>query len=64
MSEYFYYQPRWFKTIELITQYFLPAQGFGNFGGDPKMASNVEIKNGVLGLTSHHRIHGNCTRTF
>ena len=33
--------------------------GFGNFGGDPKTASNVEIKNGVLGLTSHHDIHGN-----
>ena len=54
MSEYFYFQQRWFTTNELTTQYFLPGQGFGNLGGDPKMASNVEIKNGVSGLTSHH----------
>ena len=52
MSEYFYYQQRWFTTIQLTTQYFLPEQGFGNFGGDPKMASNV-------GLISHYVIHGN-----
>ena len=59
MSEYFYYQQRWFTTIALATQYFLSRQGFGNFGGDPKMASNVEVNNGILGLTSHHGIHGN-----
>ena len=48
MSDYFYYQQRWFTTIELTTQYFLPGQGIGNFGGNPKMASNVIIKNGVI----------------
>jgi len=57
MSEHFYYQQRWFTTIELSTQYFLPGQGIGNFGGNPSIASNVVIKNGVLGLTSHHGIH-------
>ena len=60
MSDYFDCQQGWFTTIELSTQYFLPAQGFGNFGGDPKMATNVEIKKCWLGLTSsHHGIHGN-----
>ena len=52
MSDYFYYQQRWFTIIELTTQYFLPGQGFGNFGGNPKMATNVETKNGMIGLTS------------
>ena len=62
MSEYFYYQQRWFTIIELSTQYFLPGQGIGNFGGDPSVASNVEIRDGILGLTSHHAIHGNHNR--
>ena len=55
----FYYQQRWFSIIELASQPFMPAQGPGMFGADPKIASNVEIKNGYLGLTSHHGIHGN-----
>ena len=31
----------------------------GIFGYDPQFASNVVIKNGVLGLSSHFAIHGN-----
>ena len=31
----------------------------GNFSGDPKMTANVEVKNVILGLPSHHGIHGN-----
>ena len=34
-------------------------QGPGFFGGDPVVANGIEIRNGVLGLTSHHGIHGN-----
>ena len=55
---------RWFTIIELTTQYFSLGQGFGNFGGNPKMATNVEIKNGMLGLTSHHGIHGNYNKNI
>jgi len=58
-SEIFYYQQRWFALIELASQQFLPGQGPGFFGHDPQFASNVVIKNGYLGLTSHHGIHGN-----
>ena len=64
MSDYFYYQQRWFTTIELTTQYFLPGQGIGNFGGRPAIGTNIEIKNGVLGLTSHHGIHGNYNKNI
>jgi len=59
MSEHFYYQQRWFTAIELSTQYFFPGQGIGNFGGNPSISSNVIIKNGIIGLSSHHGIHGN-----
>ena len=31
----------------------------GNFAGDPTITSNVEVKTGILGLTSHHGIHRN-----
>ena len=55
----FYYQQRWFSIIELASQPFMPAQGPGMFGAAPRVASNVEIKNGYLGLSSHHGIHGN-----
>ena len=54
-----YYQQRWFSIIELDSQPFMPAQGPGMFGPSPYIATNVEIKNGVFGLTSHHAIHGN-----
>ena len=40
-------------------KYLSPGKGFGNFGGDPKMTSKVEVKDGILGLTSHHGNHGN-----
>eukprot|EP01084_Bolivina_argentea_P090521 163099_1 len=59
MDEAFYYQQRWFSIISLTSQYYLPGQGIGFFGSDPRFASNVIIKDGTLGLTSHHCIHGN-----
>eukprot|EP01084_Bolivina_argentea_P021273 39520_1 len=58
MSDAFYYKQRWFTTIALESQYFLPGQGPGFFGATPKFAKHVIIRNGVLGLSSHHNIHG------
>ena len=59
MDQSFYYQQPYFSIIELESQPFLPQQGPGFFGSDPIFANNVVIKNGVLGLSSHHAIHGN-----
>jgi len=64
MHETFYLQQRWFTLISLNSQYFLPGQGNGFFGAEPAMASNVIIKDGTLGLTSHHCIHGNLNRNI
>jgi len=59
MSEQFYFTQPFFSIIELASQPFLPQQGPGFFGSSPVFATNVCIKNGVLGLSSHHGIHGN-----
>ena len=64
MSDEFYYQQRWFTIIELASQQFLPGQGPGFFGSDPKFAQNVVIKDGTIGLTSHHGIHGNYNKNL
>ena len=64
MSDHFYWQQRWFTIISLQSQYFLPGQGIGFFGADPKFAENVVIKDGVLGLTSHHGIHGHFNKNI
>merc|ERR1712129_555811 len=58
MSDAFYYQQRWFTTIALESQYFLPGQGPGFFGATPTFAKHIIIKNGILGQSSHHNIHG------
>lgn len=50
---------RFFAVIELADQPFVPGQGPFDFGGDIVSASNVTIKNGTIGLSSHHGIHGN-----
>ena len=59
MSEVFYHQQRWFTVISLTSQFFLPGNGPGFFGSDPKSASNVVIRDGTIGLSSHFGIHGN-----
>merc|ERR1719361_302446 len=58
MSKALYYQQRFFSIISLKSVAFPLNQGPGLFGSDPKFASNVVIKNGVIGLSSHHGIHG------
>ena len=54
----FYYQQRFFSIIALKSVAFPLDQGPGVFGTEPKYASNVVIKNGNIGLSSHHGIHG------
>lgn len=56
---------RFFAVIELADQPF-PAKDDGsgskgpsNFGGKIEPATNVVIKNGTIGPSSHHGIHGN-----
>ena len=39
-------------------------QGVGFFGSDPFFAANVVIKNGKIGRTSHHCIHGNYNKNL
>jgi len=62
MSEALFYQQSFFALISLTSQVFLPGQGPGFFGADPRSASNVMIRNGELGLSSHHAIQGNFNR--
>lgn len=52
-------QQRFFATIELADQPFIPFQGPSNFGSVLRSARNTCICNGILGLSSHHGIHGN-----
>jgi hypothetical protein len=54
-----YLQQRFFSTIELASQPFIPRQGPSNFGSSFVAGSYIKIKNGNLGRTSHLAIHGN-----
>jgi len=57
-SHGFYHQQAFFTLISIANQYFMPGQGSGFFGGSPTTAKNIIIKNGNLGLSSHHGIFG------
>lgn len=50
---------RFFAVVELADQPFVPAQGPSSFGDELIAAERVTIKNGTIGLSSHHGIHGN-----
>ncbi|HSF85559.1 MAG TPA: hypothetical protein VLG28_07895 [Acidimicrobiia bacterium] len=50
---------RFFAVIELADQPFVPGQGPAGFGDEIDAAKNVVIRNGTIGLSSHHGIHGN-----
>jgi len=52
-------QQRFYSNIELASIPFLPSQGPHTFGSKIKRANNCIIKDGVLGRSSHHSIHGN-----
>ena len=50
---------RFFAVIELAEQPFIPNQGPADFGSSIESANNVIIKNGIIGRSAHHGIHGN-----
>ncbi len=50
---------RFFAVIELAEQPFVPRQGPADFGADIVAAKNVIIRNGTIGRSAHHGIHGN-----
>lgn len=50
---------RFFANIELADQPFIAKQGPAHFGHHLDYASKVTIKNGTLGRSAHHGIHGN-----
>lgn len=54
-----YLRQRFFSLIELANSPFVPKTGPHNFTNKIMSAKYVTIKNGLLGLSSHHGIHGN-----
>jgi hypothetical protein len=50
---------RFGALIELANTPFIPKQGPAKFGTFINSAQNIIIKNGTLGKSSHHGIHGN-----
>lgn len=56
---HFAIQQRFHATIELANQPFIPTQGPAAFGPELRPARKVWIRNGTLGRSSHHGIHGN-----
>lgn len=50
---------RFFAVIELANQPFIPRQGPADFGDQFVSAKRVTIKNGTIGRSAHHGIHGN-----
>ena len=54
-----YIEQRFYANIELAIAPFIKDQGPGNFGLGEPCANNVLIRNGILGFSSHHGIHGN-----
>lgn len=50
---------RFFAVIELADQPFLPSQGPSDFGGGLDSANEVTIRNGTIGRSAHHGVHGN-----
>eukprot|EP01084_Bolivina_argentea_P227474 384165_1 len=60
----FYYQQSFFIIISLASQYFLPTQGPVPFGTNVKYATNTIIKNGQIGLSSHHGIFGHFNKNI
>jgi hypothetical protein len=55
-------QQRFFSCIQLGGSPFIPTQGPTNFGDIVLYPQNVLIRNGTLGKSAHHGIHGNSAR--
>jgi hypothetical protein len=52
-------QQRFHALIELANQPFIPGQGPAQFGRELRPARLAWIRNGEMGRSSHHGIHGN-----
>lgn len=52
-------QQRFYANIDLASTPFLPGQGPADFGPTIDPGKRCWIKNGTLGLSSHHGVHGN-----
>ena len=64
-SDSHYLHQRFYSHIELGSAPFVPKTGPHDFTDNFIIAKNVIIKNGVLGLSAHHGIHGNnCENIF
>mmetsp|Transcript_30013 Transcript_30013/g.36584 ORF Transcript_30013/g.36584 Transcript_30013/m.36584 type:complete len:693 (-) Transcript_30013:6-2084(-) len=50
---------RFFAVIELASSPFIPGQGPANFGPEISSGRYVRVRNGTIGRSSHHGIHGN-----
>lgn len=61
-SPIFALQQRFHALIELANQPFITNQGPAQFGENIRSAAKVWIKNGTIGRSSHHGIHGNGMR--
>ena len=53
---------RFFAVLELADRPFVPGQGPHGFWATMRSATNLTIKNGTIGRSSHHGIHGNGNR--
>eukprot|EP00488_Nonionellina_sp_1-RS-2012_P001258 TRINITY_DN2011_c0_g1_i1.p1 TRINITY_DN2011_c0_g1~~TRINITY_DN2011_c0_g1_i1.p1 ORF type:complete len:167 (-),score=26.23 TRINITY_DN2011_c0_g1_i1:159-659(-) len=62
MDYQFYLQQRFFAIIELGNKQFEAKQGPVDFGRDDLYSKDIIIKDGTLGLSSHHGIHGSCVK--
>ena len=52
-------QQKFYAHIEMADQPFIPTQGPHDFGSVLSSAQKTIVKNGTLGISSHHGIHGN-----
>ena len=55
-------QQRFYSCIELGSSPFIVSQGPSNFGNTVVYPEKVLIRNGTLGKSSHHGIHGNSSK--
>ena len=52
-------QQRFYSNIELSSSPFPAGTGPSNFGSPTQPCTNIIVRNGVLGRSAHHGIHGN-----
>ena len=50
---------RFFSVVSLADRPFVPGQGPSDFGAALRAARNVVVRNGTIGRSAHHGIHGN-----